>query len=95
MRRIVMFNHVSADGYFSGADGNLNWIVPDEEIDKDAVERMPTIDTILLGRRTYELFEAFWPDALDESSSTPPSGITTTEGRQMNWSLGTRTRARM
>lgn len=69
MRRIVMFNHVSVDGYFSGADGNLNWIVPDEEIDKDAVERMPTIDTILLGRRTYELFEAFWPHALDDPAT--------------------------
>ena len=45
----------------------MNWVVPDEDIDKDAVERMPTIDTILLGRRTYELFEAFWPHALDDS----------------------------
>src|SRR5918995_707223 len=66
MRRILMFNHVTADGYFAGSDGNLNWVVPDEEIDKAAVQRMPTIDTILLGRRTYELFEAYWPHALND-----------------------------
>ena len=69
MRRILMFNHVTADGYFAGSDGNLNWVVPDEEIDKAAVQRMPTIDTILLGRRTYELFEAYWPHALNDSET--------------------------
>ncbi len=71
MRRIVMFNHVSADGFFAGSDGNLNWVVPDEEIDKAAVERMPSIDTILLGRRTYEIFEAFWPHAIGDSQTAP------------------------
>ena len=69
MRRILMFNHVTADGYFAGTDGNLNWVVPDEEIDKAAVQQMPTIDTILLGRRTYELFEAYWPHALNDSET--------------------------
>ena len=64
-----MFNHVTADGYFAGPDGNLSWVVPDEEIDKAAVQRMPTIDTILLGRRTYELFEAYWPHALNDSQT--------------------------
>jgi dihydrofolate reductase len=69
MRRTLMFNHVTIDGYFAGSDGNLNWVVPDEEIDKAAVQRMPTIDTILLGRRTYELFEAYWPHALNDSET--------------------------
>ncbi|HET6779093.1 MAG TPA: dihydrofolate reductase family protein [Gemmatimonadales bacterium] len=69
MRRILMFNHVTLDGYFAGADGNLTWIVPDEGIDRDAVQRMPSIDTILLGRRTYQLFEAFWPHAVDDSAT--------------------------
>ena len=30
MRRIVVFNRVTADGYFAGADENLNWVVPDK-----------------------------------------------------------------
>ena len=69
MRQILMFNHVTADGYFAGPDGNLNWIVPDQGIDEAAVERIPGMDTILLGRRTYELFEAYWPHALEDSST--------------------------
>ena len=36
MRRIVIFDRVSADGYFAARDGNLNWVVPEEELDKDA-----------------------------------------------------------
>ncbi|HEY8165219.1 MAG TPA: dihydrofolate reductase family protein [Gemmatimonadaceae bacterium] len=71
MRRIVTFNRVTADGYFAGADGNLDWVVPDEEVDKAGTANIPGFDTILLGRRTYEMFEGFWPRALDE-----PGGAT-------------------
>jgi dihydrofolate reductase len=75
MRRIVMFNRVAADGYFAAADGNLDWVVPDEEVDKAGAENTAAFDTILFGRRTYEAFEGFWPHALDESStSADPHG---------------------
>ena len=71
MRRIVMFNRVTADGYFAAPDGNLDWVVPDEEVDNAGAEAIPGFDTILFGRRTYELFEGFWPKALDDSSAAP------------------------
>ena len=71
MRRIVMFNRVTADGYFAGPDGNLEWVVQEQELDKTAAEKLPGADTILFGRRTYELFEAFWPHALDDSPTAP------------------------
>jgi dihydrofolate reductase len=71
MRRIVMFNRVTADGYFAGPDGNLEWVVPDEEVDKAGAEAIPGFDTILFGRRTYELFEGFWPHAVDDSPTAP------------------------
>jgi dihydrofolate reductase len=73
MRRIIAFNRVTADGYFTGPDGNLNWVVPDKELDRAAAEEVGRsgTDTILLGRRTYQLFEAFWPRALDDSPTSP------------------------
>jgi dihydrofolate reductase len=74
MRRIVMFNHVSADGCFAGADGNLDWVVRDDEVDKAAMEGGPGPDTFLFGRRTYELFAGFWPHALDDSNAQAPHG---------------------
>ena len=70
-RRIVMFNWMTANGYFAGADGNLDWVVPDEEQAKAAVDSIPLTDTVLFGRRTYELFEKFWSHAVDDSSTAP------------------------
>ena len=32
MRRIVTFNHVSADGYFAAPDGKLSGVVPDDVV---------------------------------------------------------------
>jgi len=76
MRRIVMFNRVSADGYFAAPDGSLKWVVPEPDLDKAAADGLDDADTILLGRRTYEMFEAFWPRALKDPAGTadPHSG---------------------
>jgi dihydrofolate reductase len=72
MRRIVMFNRVSADGYFAAADGNIDWVVQDEALDQEAASASatPGDGTILFGRRTYELFEDFWPQ-FDANGSDP------------------------
>ena len=59
-RQIVMFNWMTADGSFSGPDGNLDWVVPDDEQVKAAVDGIQRRDTVLFGRRTYERFERFW-----------------------------------
>ncbi|HEX2870451.1 MAG TPA: dihydrofolate reductase family protein [Polyangiaceae bacterium] len=73
-RRIIMFNQVSADGFFSDPDGGLDWVVSDPEIHARAVEGMPGTDTILFGRRTYEQFASFWPAALENLEAPGPHG---------------------
>jgi dihydrofolate reductase len=65
MRRIVVFDRVSADGYFTAPDGNLNWVVPEEDLDKEATSNMDAQGTLMFGRRTYEMFAGFWPHQLD------------------------------
>jgi dihydrofolate reductase len=70
-RRIVMFNRVSADGYFADANGKLDWVVQDETLNKAAAANLSSPGTMLLGRRTYDMFEAFWPHALDDSATAP------------------------
>lgn len=69
MRRIVAFNRVSADGYFAAADGGLGWVVPEPELDRSAADNLGGADTILFGRRTYEMFESFWPHAVGDSDT--------------------------
>ncbi|HEX3177352.1 MAG TPA: hypothetical protein VHZ49_11795 [Methylomirabilota bacterium] len=56
----MTFNWVTADGYFAGADGDLDWVVPDEQQAKAAADSISGFDTAMFGRRTYELFERFW-----------------------------------
>jgi len=71
MRRIVMFNWLTADGYFAGPDGSLEWVIPDEEQAKAAAAASLTSDTVIFGRVTYERFERFWRHAVEESSTSP------------------------
>jgi dihydrofolate reductase len=67
-----MFNRVTPEGFFARTDGNLNWTVPDDELDQAAGSGSSSFDTILFGRRTYEMFESFWPHALDAPKVTDP-----------------------
>ena len=69
MRRIVMFNWVSIDGFFAGPNGEIDWILRDPEVDKalresgtDSAGSTATgSDTMLLGNVTYTMFENSWP----------------------------------
>jgi dihydrofolate reductase len=69
-RRIVTFTWVTADGYFAAADGNLDWVVPDEAQAKTAAKDIVTFDTVLFGRRTYQIFEGFWRHAVVDDVGT-------------------------
>jgi dihydrofolate reductase len=71
MRRIVTFNWMSADGFFSGPDGDLSWVVPDDEQRIRAAHDISQFDAAIFGRKTYELFSAFWPRALDDPQTAP------------------------
>jgi dihydrofolate reductase len=71
MRQIVLFNRISADGYFAGPHGELDFAVPDDELERDAVLSLPEADTILFGRKTYQSFEGFWRHALDDANTAP------------------------
>lgn len=71
MRRIVAFDRVSADGYFAAPDGGLDWVVPEEELDRAAADNLGGADTLLFGRRTYVMFESFWPHTVDEDPHAP------------------------
>lgn len=68
MPRITIYNHVSADGYFSTQDGKLDWVIQDQEIAKAGAAAASAEGVMLFGRRTYQMFESYWPHALDQLS---------------------------
>ncbi|HKP97529.1 MAG TPA: dihydrofolate reductase family protein [Fibrobacteria bacterium] len=66
MRKLVLEEWVSLDGYAADKDGKLDFFPSTEAnkfSDQDQLRFMETIDTILLGRKTYQLFTEFWPTA--------------------------------
>ena len=71
MRRILVFDNVSADGCFADSRGSLDWVIPNDEVFRAAADSQKDIDTMLFGRRTYEMFEQFWPHALDDPETAP------------------------
>jgi dihydrofolate reductase len=53
MRRVRFSVAVSLDGYIAGPNGEYDWILMDSDIDLGAL--MGAFDTVLLGRKTYDM----------------------------------------
>lgn len=53
MRRVRYSVAMSLDGYIAGPQGESDWIVMDPDIDFNAL--FDAFDTVLLGRKTYEV----------------------------------------
>lgn len=66
MRKLIVFNNVSLDGYFSGIDGDFNWAHtgPDAEFDAFVADNASGGGELLLGRITYEIMASYWPTPL-------------------------------
>jgi len=66
MRKVIAEEWISLDGYAEDAKGKLDFFPSSEEnryADEQQLKFLDTIGTILLGRKTYELFVDFWPSA--------------------------------
>jgi dihydrofolate reductase len=61
MRRLTVFNLVTLDGYFAGEDGDISWHAVDEEFQELAKAVSNSGNTLLFGRKTYQLMESYWP----------------------------------
>ena len=57
---------LSIDGYFEGPNHDLTWHSVDDDFNKFAIEQLKNSDTIIFGRRTYQLMEAYWPKAAED-----------------------------
>jgi dihydrofolate reductase len=77
MRKLIAITHVTLDGIMQAPGGpeedprggftHGGWAMPfsDENVDESLGEIMSSEFDLLLGRRTYEIFAAYWPYAGD------------------------------
>ena len=86
MRKLIVFNHVSLDGYFVDANGDMSWAKADHndpEWGAFVGENASGEDPLLFGRVTYELMTRYWPTpmaskndpALDERMNKLPKVV--------------------
>jgi dihydrofolate reductase len=61
MRKIIVFNMMSLDGFFEGPSHDLSWHMVDEEFNQFAEEQIHSVEKILFGRVTYQMMADFWP----------------------------------
>ncbi|REE55431.1 dihydrofolate reductase [Paenibacillus taihuensis] len=70
MRKLVLFMHVSLDGYASDLNGGLGWIPYNEELMKYAEEIVAEVGSPVYGRSTYRLMESYWPTVLEDPDAS-------------------------
>ena len=73
MRRLVMWNLMTLDGFFEGAQPwDLDWHdrAWGEELERFSIEQLDAAAMLLFGRRTYEGRAAYWPTASGDSGES-------------------------
>jgi dihydrofolate reductase len=69
MRKLIMWNVVTLDGFFEGGHSwALEWHkhVWGEELERFSIEQLRTADMLFFGRVTYEGMAAYWKTATGE-----------------------------
>ena len=64
MRKLVVFNNVTLDGYFTGEGGDFSWAHSgnnDAEFNAFIAENASGGGQLLFGRITYQLMASYWP----------------------------------
>jgi dihydrofolate reductase len=62
MRKLIVFNQVSLDGYFTDVNGDMSWAhKEDAEWQTFVEENASAGGELLFGRITYELMASYWP----------------------------------
>jgi dihydrofolate reductase len=70
MRKVILSNEVTLDGFFAGPNGELDWQIVDEESHQYAIDLLSHVDTLLFGRVTYQLMADYWPAAATNPSTS-------------------------
>src|SRR5918992_2337071 len=71
MRKLIVCNIISVDGFFSGPNDDVMVMPFDATFSEYNAERLRAADTLLLGRRSFEGFRDYWPPIADDPEQPP------------------------
>jgi dihydrofolate reductase len=76
MRKVILSMQMTLDGFSTGPNDEMDYLPPfnDERMWKDLHDEMwrnlASVDTFILGRRTYQIWEKYWPVSASNPQST-------------------------
>ncbi|KAA2240265.1 dihydrofolate reductase [Chitinophaga agrisoli] len=73
MRKLLLFAHMSLDGFAGDINGGLDFLTYDSELQQYAAELVKTVGAPVYGRNTYNLMAGYWPTVLDNPKASEGS----------------------
>jgi dihydrofolate reductase len=70
MRKLIVANIISLDGYIAGPGGDPMVLPMDASFDEFNLEELKAADVVLLGGVSYGMFSGFWPGVADDPSAS-------------------------
>ena len=61
MRKVILFDMVTLDGFFAGPNEEIDWHHVDEEFNEFAIAQLNSAGGLLFGRVTYQGMASYWP----------------------------------
>jgi dihydrofolate reductase len=71
MRKLIVANIMSLDGYVEGPRGNVMVLPMDDFFDEHNLQRLRAADTLLLGATTYMGLKGYWPAVAEDPGVSP------------------------
>ncbi|MFL5625031.1 MAG: dihydrofolate reductase family protein [Ktedonobacteraceae bacterium] len=68
MRKVIVTMWITLDGFIAGPNGEMDWVMVDDEMGKYEDDIVSSADTLMLGRVTYESFAGAWPKVPENPS---------------------------
>ena len=89
MRKIIVYNVISLDGYHTGPGNDVSVMFPmmGNVFDSYNAELLRSADLFLVGRVSFELFQSFWPKVAENPTSdewTPSQRELSQAGESVN-----------
>jgi dihydrofolate reductase len=94
MRKLIMWNFITLDGYFEGEkkwDLSFHNSIWGPELEKLSHEQLHSADYLVFGRITYEGMAAYWKNVKDENAETAklmnsiPKIVFSKTLKEVNW----------
>lgn len=93
MRKVIVNNIVSLDGYYADRAGNPLVLNMDAAFDQANLDSISTAGTVLLGRDSFDGFSSHWPFIADAPEPTDPeaseSRAVSAVNRAISWRYNT------